>query len=515
MQVQHAKSSRPKGKAGPRNSPRSKQQKPQNGSRPKANSQKTGGIRNEASLVRAIDRFARTGENSTAADEIGRILRGICMPNSDNVIKFGDAYSTSATAANALHKTFPVGWNTASTTGTALPKTDAVAFGFRNLQRAAVVYDSNTGGIASEYIAYQDEQSSGLVLTPPATSQDYHFEETDTATNVSIPFMLPTTAYKPHGNKIYAGVPVSGAIGRYFWYDAQDELIVTSVAPVDTAIHYTLDLWTPNQVNEGVISKHSVIGPSVTTVKSNTDPAGYYALNLQVEGTVPATVTLTNIIVANSGGSHFSHFAAQDLENNDTKIFSNRVLATSTLFTNTTAQIALGGDIAIAQIPAGRSWTEFVPPDGGYGMVASLNGAKTERANDGGYTFLKPTTDLDVQMTSGLAQYGGFLVDSFYNLNTTSDFTCMYIVVPDPTLQAGQWKITQLNEFRTTDQWIATAVPQVNDSLYRQAMIVLRNIPQAYSNGTHWADIWDKIKEGVKFILPYAKPLAKLALDAI
>jgi hypothetical protein len=261
-------------------------------------------------------------------------------------------------------------------------------------------------------------------------------------------------------------------------------------------------------------SASQTINITVPAGYASVTAAGYYAPRFVIlspnaaVGTV-AVVTVTNLRVedvvqsATYGTSHFCHQTVPYLSSNAGSTRGIRMAGLSLMYTNTSAEIQLGGTISAYQSGTDDNWQNYIAANqqSSLQLVSSAQDSVTLNASRGMYGFMKPTDERDFEFKDDLiVDASGNITDTSFSLDSNDSFIVMVINNPNPAGASGYYTFRYAIEYLTADPWRSTGVSMIDEALSSQAIARIRDIPQFYENATHWSDIFNKVKSVVSSV---------------
>lgn len=453
----------------------------------------------------------------------------LTLPGVETTQRWSSPFSSKKTAVAEPFSIIPANWGQVPTSTSSayyqqMLQEETALFLFRNPLRAAIFYDQNGGGAQTSYQAQFDGltgTSNSLQLTQlgniPLTAAP------------EISYLTGTTAYIPHGSKLFCGA-VANHNGAFIWLDATQTIRVTvscssaSLSSYPVGVQLVLDLYGPegfvSEAYSGNVLLNSTASQTltITTVGSgsptNVQYGGYYAPRFNIScnnGLLNASnvVTLYNLRAEDygvgggppvNGVSHFCHLSLPYLSSNAASTRGIRITGLSAMYTNTSAEIQLGGTISGYQSGTDDNWLNYIAQNGqpSLQLVSSAQDSVTLNASRGMYGFMKPTDERDFEFKDDLVvDIGGNICDTSYLLDSQDSFVVMIVNNPNPTGCSGYYTFRYAIEYLTSDPWRSTGVSLIDESLSSQAIARIRDIEQFYENTTHWSDIFDKVKSVV------------------
>lgn len=432
------------------------------------------------------------------------ILSAMAAPGDSDPVRFVSPFTSQASALAKPFERLDVGWGTTGAGG--VPATDAVAFAFRDPVRANVIYDGNSGNVQSAY-AYQFTLNNG-------TTNQFNLEGPMPAYSV-IPmdtaYLLPLNSYQPHGDVLGVAVTKDDRTGGVWLNSAANDLITLSVNAISgttPSMYPQLYRW------DGAKWQLYLEGTAVSTtgtqnlaIKQDSD-RGYYIVKFR-NGTANPITTLTVHATLYQSAAVFCHKTLPYLYQKMAAIEEVRVNAYSLMFSNKAALLNLSGKIAAYQSPGSVTWDSWAL--GGFGQVSSANGAVQLDARNGIYIFGKATMPEDFDYVDAIQTDVGSVSKLAYDLDSTRSYVVIYSEISTTAGQDAYWTRSFGVEFLTKDQWFDVCPPEYSEEMFRQALVLLRDLPAIHENPLHWEDIKNFAKQAVGAVLKYGPTVIDIA----
>jgi len=443
------------------------------------------------------------------------ILLGLTVPKEYPVVRWSSMFSQKASALANPFSVIVSSWGQASQTNNMLAVTDSLACLFRCPERHSIIYSQST--LLKSYNVYFAGGAGGV----PATTATLVLPANSPKTAMSV-YASATSTYAPHGSTLYAG-SVSGSEQRFLWCDAYDTYSVTVTPTFTGNLQMISDTYYTGSgyVNAGLGQIFAVTTgtPFVAIVKNSSGGTpnltpGYYGLAFACPA--GGSITLTSGVISGTGAS-FGHRAIPNFDVNAASCEGTRILAASLMYTNTAAQLNLGGDIVMTQTDKGDNWMNYISTDL-FTTVANLSSSHPMNLSHGGYGWLRPTETADFEYKTHLEyDSAGRLRDSAYPIDEQGSFMIMVTSCPDPLGAIGYYTIAPGIEYLTNDTYRDVEFASVHYRVYEEAINYLKCLQQFNENPLHISDLWREIKNtisgAIKGFIDYGLPVAKTALS--
>lgn len=491
-----------------------KQSKPKPKAKPQSKPTKLQRVRAERTNVstQVASNAAKRG-----LGQIDSLAASIAIPHGSNAVRFSDEYACEATAVASPYAIEKVTWS---------PSVDInTFFVFRNPLRAYVFPWHYTSEDFIEYSAYTTSQgpTSNVEGDPPSNSFNLAASSgtNELITELDPCFFATTGGVKPHGPYLYPGLDKGK---KYMWVDNETYPGGSSQAVMRFTAHRVrtvsetcvLSLYRWEKAGDVLVSTVSAFAVS-TNQDMIVSRSGYYRVAITSFMETPLRVEWRS---RSNSDIWWCHRPLPDYENNKISVLGVRIISASLMWTNTAALASRGGTLAQWQAPVGYLWEEIA--DRGYDYVSSANQAVTRDAAKGGYSFLKPTQASDFRFIEGAYYEGDVFNDGTFPLVNESEFLVVATNIPTALDSLGNPRSAILTvafglEYRTDDVWRPVSKPG-NELLFREALMLVKQIDQHYENPLHWKDIWSSIKSGAssvaKAVMKYGPLLVKMATVA-
>jgi len=270
------------------------------------------------------------------------------------------------------------------------------------------------------------------------------------------------------------------------------------------------DQWTPG--DHGATSKQYLCVDAPKYVSFSFNYPGISATGVNYHETI--TTRLDTGVGTTDGSNSFCQHALPDFAQNVPAVKSVKVLGASIMFTNTSEQISRNGSVAVAQVPCGNSWMNYL----GEANLSKLNKERNAvmSIEDGSYVFLKPSSPTDVFSFS--KEYTLYNPDSplqvinlardpvyetaFFNLIEPCEFIVTNLVIAPSYLGvvSGYWTFAFKCEYNSDDRWRSLQFGNVLPESTEAALALVSAAPQFHKNDFHISDIWKWIVDVAKSV---------------
>lgn len=385
-------------------------------------------------------------------------------------------------------------------------QTDQTALEFSN------VYRFYTGGGFSLSTIYPDLQL--LKDTLPGATDRVH-------------------CYGPEG--VYFPVTQKGNQLKWFWFDGIDlpndgtGINSTFLQGAISVVDWTLT----NQVlvrlyawdNGVAILQPGTITWTVTALVTQnisiTKP-GYYAYDVEVSAVdgPPGTRNEISFGMAsiyqypplNADGLVYSVINRATLPlpgyyTNRYSIQALRVMGVSSLTSNTSAEFYRGGNAFAVQLPSSNDFQNVVLEPNPMTTYSRVPSQWSGDAKNGVYTWMRPTAITDFQFqTPATFDEGGAVQQFFSPMESLGSYVVSYINATDSSsaLNLHAKVVVAFSvEYRSTNNWIPTSMPDMDFVVFNQGLEALRMVPQFSENPVHWKKVWDAITKGTLSVLKH------------
>jgi len=458
------------------------------------------------------------------------IMQSLIDPADCRPVRFSNVFATAPTAIAIPKLVELTAFRAMQSTDVGTVRTgNAFIAQFRDPLRHVIFQDPNHDDKPYEYdLAWQSPyQGPQYDSTDPQYSNDMTIEENAGEVEIPVAFATANSAYQPHGNYLYAGIDKIIQDGRkYIWMDI-GAVFTAACTTTATPLDIRLNQWTPSNVNRRAYNIALATPPDLKTPKDKKDnnnptppakphkrpghaPAalsgnatitksGYYSISVAADQSDSGIDVEALYFTITGTGPVMCHRSLPYVESAIAKTQGFAVRAASMLFTNTTDVLTRDGTIVIAQIPKGTDWLELAL---GSRPIGSMPLSKSFSANNGSYSWLRPTQDADFDMktVADVSAYGT-VTTTFFNLRNESEYVAQMVTTGHPDTFTGTLTYNAVVEFETTDNWFSVASPDVSKPAYDAALLRLRGFTQFYENPTHIKDIVAEILGKAKTVL--------------
>jgi len=386
---------------------------------------------------------------------------------------------------------------------------------FRDPVRAYIQYDPNAGGSNYQYTSMFNQQadSFGGVSSPAS------FLIGSTNGN-RIPY-TPSyyssfSSYSPHGPRLYMG-STGEAPDRFVWMDKGAIMLFRGFfsGPTNLITVYP-KTYVMDSIND--LPPFTVSSTNVTFMAASN---AYYAFDVSTISGASVSTALASDIEGTT--SVFAHHPVPGFEANYMAADNIRINAVSVMYSNQAAPLNSEGSIVGYQCPQGTHWIDYIVAGGSSSFsISNRQGSSRMKLATGMYGFLKPTQPSDFAMLEDYEVSLGLILDSSFRLDHQSDFLLLYQNAAVPEGRDGYITLAYGLEYGTTDVWRVRATPNANEAAYREAMAIVKGLPQWHENPLHWKDIWGGIKSAGRTIAngiieygPTAMQMSKMLLGAL
>jgi len=461
-----------------------------------------------------------SGMSDGSLDHI--IAMSIASPGSVPVQRWASQFSQKKTAIASPFSITNVNFGQSGGTYPQLLQAEFLAFLFRQPERAAIIYDQNYSNQPKNYSVFM---LGGAGAVPSSTAS--FILDGAQKKDLITPYAQGTTPnYLPHGPVLYGG-SVQDANGRFLWVDVGDQITVTaSCSAGSNAIFFGLDYYGSSGYISGLYDTASTLTstPIVITMKvAGSLTSGYYSFYLRnpaAAGVV--TVTISNLNISGSG-STFCHLPVPYFANNIASVTGTRIIGESLMFTNTAAELNLGGEIASVQTGEADHWLDYVTASGSFALVAKEADSRTMNMKNGMYGFLKPTDPRDFDFYDDVdLNPANLIVDSTYSIDRPGSFLIMSGNCATAGGCLGYITIRASLEYMTTDPWREVDYSKTTEVQYTKALNYIKYLDQFHENPWHLSDLWSQVKQigkdvvqGVKDYGPTVMNIASMLGKAI
>jgi hypothetical protein len=483
-------------------------------------------------------------ENAISAEisdkQVARVMLSMALPADYFPVRFADEYSTAPTAIVSLPDTFDDSFGTTANANNTIPINLGMYFSFRSFERACVVL------VRDETSTYNFMGRNPWIDTSkiPSASWDLSYSSTqmfppgpgtsaNSATNVYVPLVVPyaivdaaVPGTKPHGSYWLGSTPDGDPAfegrcyyvtkGTQFYLEMTTTGLVDNVDwtllfdAYDSSGHYVDAFIAQTRTNNNNVTytfpRDAIVCPKLQCSCTNFTSAG------------SVTLIVNKMQVKYVGVDVWGHRPAKNFAKNFASVGACRILAVSNYYQNTSNNFEKSGEIYQVQAPAGMTWWSFANGDAVKKLV-SMGDYRVGKASKGGYSYLRPTSEVVFYPKNHFEVYNDVLVDSYYPFLNDRDNGDAYLVmitdIADNTAKKAVVTSTISIEYQTTDIWRGARPPLPSKGLYGTAVSELVKIPQHHENPLHFKQILGKVRSvigsALNGILTYGPGALKLA----
>lgn len=435
-----------------------------------------------------------TKEQIMVRNEVTTIMKGITEPSFPVNLRVSSLEGETARTAAASPK-YEKDVNFCNLSTDPNTQNYAAAFAFRSNLRAFVVATTQKG--ESNYRATQ--------------TMDLGFNE-PTFFSEPLNFNSTTSTGPPlHGDWLYPGRDGNQDQFRGYWCDAPKlntavpiTSIVTSLGVGLPATGVSVDIlkW---EFRKWKTMASLLATPAAPVLSYQVTEAGYYGVTYKIPTAGTTAEVVIDLGVQNNDTSaketFYAHFATAGLDEQIASIQAMRVISSSIRFQQNASALSDGGSFHQYQAKSNTLWLDNSSTD----QLSRYQQLTTNRAKDGVYSYLKPSTTLDfnwlnewdVLSDEGDDENSQF-DDGAFDILPPTGYLCVVGTLPaqtGTTALAGIWELWQKVEFQTSNQLATLDMPRFGQEAYKAALNCLVACPQHYTNDFHWEDIGKWIKE--------------------
>jgi len=397
------------------------------------------------------------------------------------------------------------------------------AFVFRSaLRRSLISFNPNW---AEEQVVYSNVDNQ-MAIPPTGDAYYFHLPLVALATNVSF----------PHGTVLYPGTTVKGTNGTFFLMNPGDTFSFGWTSWVTgQSLILEFNAYEGGQVQQAYSQLMNTAGPWTWTYSGFVPIYVQVAVRTPLIGAgVPILITAELDLEVNGIADAYWHFGQLPLPNLDSNvpaIDNLRVIGASLMYTNTSQTLVTGGQVAIAQLPQGEEFTQYL----GFNNIAALQKEtmKVQPAATGAYAFLKPTSGedfffLDEFSTTTLRSSTSIPYTYWENFESVgflleSPFSALTVAVSLPIVTGatalngldGYYTIVHSVEYESTDQWRSLQFGRVGEETLDAALAIIATAPQFHPNDWHIDDIVTYLKGVLKDGAAAIKKYGPQVIDVI
>lgn len=362
---------------------------------------------------------------------------------------------------------------------------------FNDLLCNHIVYIANTSNSSYTY-TYNGFGSSAETVsstTPRYYYKDMNFEQGEVLFYTPVyPIATTTGPFKPHTDVVYGATPdgTSQAPDRFYWLEKDTviaaEIFGTNNLPTTPLFNLVIKRWEVDKTVQNYTSSAPVTIATSAISSTIVDLPGYYSITFALStAAAPALNAYFSVKITYSGSTFVhGHRPAPNLATNISTIKASRVSANSILLKNIAAPIYREGRIAANQFPDKTVWYENMT----FTRVSSAPTSITIEAKNGIYGYRKPTSPSDYDLKSYFTVSNGQIYDSFWPLNRSA-FVCIAVQVSQDTAKDFTFEVCPMIEFTTENNFFPTAVPDITNASFEEAMMILKSLVQFVENPIH------------------------------
>jgi hypothetical protein len=443
----------------------------------------------------AIRKSMQRSNSQNASELTKQIALSLALPGQERTFRWSSEFSQKKSATANPFEIVNANFGQGGATNPMLTASETAGFLFRSAECSSILYDENSAHALKTYVA-QIRSADGTTF---ATGVPMYIGPNQVLPILPTQFN-PTTAstYAPHGPILFPGA-IKGVQNRLVWCDKGDQLRIQVVADAAANLgvivgRYDAQGWTP-AVYTAVFALVA-FAPQVLVLKAIGDPAGYYGTSIRNPDPINAIPTLRcdDYTVAGSGAC-FAHRTVPHYSQNLGRTQGTRVLAASLMYTNTAAILNLGGTSCMYQSGQNEDWLDYISPSNSISLIEKNEDSKTINVKNGMYGFHKPQQPSDFEFKSYVELNGtGNLVDSFYPLDERGSFVVFVASIPAAAGCAGLYTTRYAVEYQSLDTWAQLSYSDIPNTVYSQALNILKHIEPFHENDFHIKDIWEGIK---------------------
>lgn len=426
-------------------------------------------------------------KNGQASNAVTAIAACITSPDKAGPVRYRDALTGTKTATVNLQTMPQADWPDVTPPGQRILGSNYFVALFRDMLRW-YIQDLKSGvSLPTTYIWHFDG------LTTPTPTTPIYVGTTQLPTSYAQ--FSAGTAY--HGQRLYHGQSQGK---RFLWQDnSYVSVVLQGNLTATQTLTMTLYTW-----NEGApLPLTSLTFPplsvSGTALSFASFPYQYVALEANLEDTsvtpVALNITATTTTIANT--ECFAHRCVPQLESNQGRVGSARVLGSACRLMNVSPPQYKAGSWVAIQLTKGDRWTNYIPVLGDpYTLLTTLKGVHPKLLEKGCYGYHKPTQAEDFDFRIPFENV--YNTTQSVNGYSLDDSTCVLFALFAPagagTLShAFQLQFSTNIEYATDDQWTATQIAETESDDWENALEVVSSMEQFYENPTHWAEIFRTI----------------------
>lgn len=433
-------------------------------------------------------------------DEVKTIISAMAAPKEAEPIRFVSEFTTQSTAVAHPYEVHDAEFDTIGET---------VAMVFRDPVRSCVEYHTVNGATVyqAKTVTIGGVESSTFTLAAAAPNNVLITPNEVVFPNISKFDYVSGDPF--NGQTMGVGVAPQLESGAVWLEDPNTQLSITTTAllggtPSMTPILYK---WDGMNFVEARNSANIVgTGTTTTGIQSAAD-RGYYVLGFRnSSGSNCVSFTFTLQLTYPDAASVYAHKAIPFLENHFLSADDIRINALSLMLTNKAAPISRSGQVAAVQSPAGIPWSAW-----SFSNVSTANEGKVLEAVNGIYIFGKPTQPGDFDYRDPITNNAVVEFKVSFPLRDDRQYLVIAAKIPDVAGQSCYWTRAYGIEFVTSDQWYDRCRPEMSEDIFRQTLVIIRDLEAIHENPLHWTDIVNFAKKVAKGVIKYGPTVMTIA----
>ncbi len=433
-------------------------------------------------------------------DEVKTIISAMAAPKEAEPIRFVSEFTTQSTAVAHPYEVHDAEFNTIGET---------VAMVFRDPVRSCVEYHTVNGATVyqAKTVTFGGVESSSFTLAAAAPNNVLITPNEMVFPNISKFDYVSGDPF--NGQTMGVGVAPQLEYGAVWLEDPNTQLSITTTAllggtPSMTPILYK---WDGMNFVEARNSANIVgTGTTTTGIQAAAD-RGYYVLGFRnSSGSNCTSFVFTLQLTYPDAASVYAHKAIPFLENHFLSADDIRINALSLMLTNKAAPISRSGQVAAVQSPAGIPWSAW-----SFSNVSTANEGKVLEAVNGIYIFGKPTQPGDFDYRDPITNNAVVEFKVSFPLRDDRQYLVIAAKIPDAAGQSCYWTRAYGIEFVTSDQWYDRCRPEMSEDIFRQTLVIIRDLEAIHENPLHWSDILNFAKKVAKGVITYGPTVMSIA----
>jgi hypothetical protein len=423
----------------------------------------------------------------------------IAAPGESGGFRWSSEFSEAPTAVAQPWARITAGWlgSGAPLPDRTLGATDCIGLLRRIPQCALILYDYNRAGATFTYL-WKLAGINGAGNHIVANEVDLVLPKWPADVPLKVVTAVPTSSYKPHGNMLFAGGCAGEPALRWFWVGKRDsiafKLYNNDASPRTFWVRlFTFDGHQGVQVGKeytsGAVASGSFWNASIATPLAGlADPGKYVAMAFGVDTDTNLAFTMTDVTLSGDG-EVLCHLPIPGLPENVEVTQGIRMNGLSLMYSNRASYLKIEGSVYGVQVGGDKPWVDLISNTD---AVSQLQGCVEMHAVNGMYGFLKPGDIRDADIKSFTTVSGSSVVDSFWPINDSSSYLCLYIHT-ETEAEDGFWTARFSLEYRTNDVWRATSSSELPATICAQAKEAVKEMQQFYENPNHLKAILGKV----------------------